>query len=212
MKKKMLAGMAVTLLAIMVGCGQKAIEQPVTETKSSDSKVEVVTSSSSKKETKNTNENKETKVEKVNAMSIEEVIKVYQDKYPKTDITSIELESERSGLVYEVKGVDDNDEYKLTIDAKSKKITKDKTESLDKDERDGIKRKQEKLDLKEVISLDEATKIAEKESKFGKAKEWSLDSDLGITYWELKGLEGRKETQIKIDAKTGKVLEFKLDD
>ncbi|MDT2839963.1 PepSY domain-containing protein [Vagococcus carniphilus] len=197
MKKTLLAGITFVLLGVMVGCGNKTVQQPTSE---------------SKNETTDSQVSEKTKVEKVKTVDVSDAIKIYQEKHPKTDITSVELESERSGLVYKIEGVDDETEYDLTINASSKEILRDKSEKLDKEDRAGVKRKQEKLDLKDIISIDEATTIAEKENGFGTAQEWSLDKDLSTTYWEVKGVEGRKEAQIKIDAKSGEVLEFELDD
>lgn len=202
MKKTLLAGITFVLLGVMVGCGNKTVQQPTSESKNETTNVSTTDSQVSEK----------TKVEKVKTIDVSDAIKIYQEKHPKTDITSVELESERSGLVYKIEGVDDETEYDLTINASSKEILRDKSEKLDKEDRAGVKRKQDKLDLKDIISIDEATTIAEKETGFGTAQEWSLNKDLSTTYWEVKGVEGRKEAQIKIDAKSGEVLEFELDD
>lgn len=204
MKKTIFAGLSIILLGVMVGCGQKTVQQPVTNTSTLETKLSTTSES---KTTGSTN-----KSEQVNIISVDEAIKIYQKAHPKTDITSLELENERNGFIYKVEGVDDNKEYDVKIDATSKEIKKDRDENLDKNEQNGVKRKQDKLDLAGILSVDEVTKIAEKETGFGKAVEWNLDKELDTMLWEVSGLDGRKETQVKLDAKSGKVLEFKVDD
>ena len=207
MKKMMIVGLGVTLLGVMVGCGQKAIQQPVTET----SKTEVVTSTSSET---NSSSQKETTngTSKVNVMSVEDVIAQYQKTYPDSDITSIQLENERRGFVYKVEGVDDNKEYEIKIDAVTKEVYQDKSENLDKDEKNGIKREEDKLDLEGILSIDEATKIAEEEAGTGQAIEWDLDRELNVTYWEVTVKDGNNKVQVKLDGKTGEVLATEIDD
>ncbi len=207
MKKMMIVGLGVTLLGVMVGCGQKAIQQPITET----SKTEVVTSTSSET---NSSSQKETTngTSKVNVMSVEDVIAQYQKTYPDSDITSIQLENERRGFVYKVEGVDDNKEYEIKIDAVTKEVYQDKSENLDKDEKNGIKREEDKLDLEGILSIDEATKIAEEEAGTGQAIEWDLDRELNVTYWEVTVKDGNNKVQVKLDGKTGEVLATEIDD
>ncbi|MEG0286834.1 MAG: PepSY domain-containing protein [Vagococcus sp.] len=205
MKKKILITLGALLAVTMTGCKQQAIEKPVTETNTSS---EVVTKeSSSNAEKVSSEKTSETKI-----ASVEDVVTLYQKQFADSDITSIKLENERSGFVYKVEGVDDNNEYELKINAESKDTIKDKTEKLDKDEQAGVKREADKLDLTNVISLDKATEIAEKEAKSGKAVEWELDRELSTTYWEVQIKDGNKEYKVKLDAKTGDVLQVEMDD
>ncbi|WP_162000309.1 PepSY domain-containing protein [Companilactobacillus halodurans] len=55
-------------------------------------------------------------------VSLKSAISLYQKTYPDSDITSIELDKTVGKPVYEIEGVDDNKEYKLSINAKNKKI------------------------------------------------------------------------------------------
>ncbi len=203
MKKKLLVGMSTLVLVALVGCGQKAIEKPVTET--SKTSVEAVSETSSTSEIK-------ADATQISIASVDEIVVIYQKQFPNTDISSIQLEKERTGFVYQVEGLDDDNEYELKINGETKEIIRDKTEKLDRDEKGGIKRESERLDLSEMITLDKATEIAEKEAGSGQAVEWDLDKELGTTYWEVKVRDGKKETQVKLDAKTGDVLEVELDD
>lgn len=195
MKKTMMVSLSVLLLGVMVGCGRQSTKQPVTEVSSSQTKAS---------STDTTMDSKEVKI-----ISVDDAIKLYQEAHPDTDITSLELENESRGFVYKVEGVDDQKEYEVRIDATTKEIIKDKNENL---ERDGVKRNEEKLDLTDVISIDEATKIAEKEAGVGSSVQWDLDRELDVTYWEVEVKDGHKSIQVKLDAKTGKVLQTELDD
>ena len=205
MKKKLLVGLSTLMLVTLVGCGQKAIEKPVTDSKNSTEVVVKESSSAAKEEP--VIDSKQVKI-----ASIEEVISIYEKQFPNTDITSIQLEKEMTGFVYQVEGVDDDNEYEMKINAETLDTVKDRTEKLDRDEQGGIKREADKLDLSGIISLDEATQLAEKKSGAGQAVEWDLDRELGTTYWEVTIQDGNKETQIKLDAKTGDVLQVELDD
>lgn len=144
-------------------------------------------------------------------VSVADAIQVYQDTYPNSDITSIELDSSLGNYYYKVEGVDDDNEYEVSIDANSKEVKEQKDEKLDADEQKGVKRQEDKLDISDLLPLDEITKIATAEAK-GQAEDWDLDKEMGTTYWDVQVKDGRKETNVKIDAKTGEVLEVELDD
>ena len=204
MKKKLLIGMSTLVLLGLASCGQKAIEKPVTNSSYSSEAVIEESSSAVKKEAN-------TDSKQVKIASIDEVVAIYEKQFPNTDITSIQLEKERSGFVYQIEGVDDDNEYELKINAETLDTVKDKTEKLDRDEQGGIKREADKLDLSGIISLDEATQLAEKKAGIGQAVEWDLDRELSTTYWEVTIQDGNKESQIKLDAKTGDVLQVELD-
>lgn len=208
MKKTMtLVGTSLVLLGLLAGCGASNSKEKVSN------QVEQAADSSavvqSDKTTKSKNDNKGIKEVKV---SVTDAIEVYQAKYPNTDITSIELESDFGKYRYQVEGVDDNTEYSLKVDATSKEVSKEKTEKLDRDEQNGVKRKEEKLDLAELKSLEEITEIAEKEAGAGTAIEWNMDSDLGVTFWEVKVKDGHHEVDVKVNAKTGEFLSKEVED
>lgn len=144
-------------------------------------------------------------------VSLKSAISLYQKTYPDSDITSIELDKTVGKPVYEIEGVDDNKEYKLSINAKNKKILRKKTENLDDDEQNGQARKDDKVKLDKLLSLNKITKIAEKKLKNSQAKEFSLEQELGVTYWEVNVKHGSKEKEVKINAITGKILNTEND-
>ncbi|MGX7025388.1 PepSY domain-containing protein [Vagococcus hydrophili] len=212
MKKIIMTGLAVVLLGAMAGCSsQTEIKKPVTETK----EVSKTTGSSSKdtktsgsKDTKTSTDTKS--LNEVKIITLNEASEIYTKAHPKTDIISMELEYEKGDFFYKVKGVDDTNKYKMLINASSKEIKKDKEKKLESD--DKVNRAEAKLGLKDIQTVDKVTEIAEKEAGAGKAKEWQLKKELGVTFWEVEVKDGHKETKVKLDAKSGKVLEKKQED
>jgi len=144
------------------------------------------------------------------AVSLEDAIAIYQKTYPQTDITSIELEKSLNKKIYRIEGVDDNKEYQINLNANNKKIIHQRTEKLDADERNGEKRS-DKVSLTDLLSIQKIAKIAERELSHGKATEFSLEQELGVTYWEVKVKSGMKEKEVKIDAQKGTVLKVETD-
>ncbi len=199
MKKIMVFGLAVALLGGLVGCSDtsdtannsSSTSQTISHTKP--------TQASSKAQTSF----------KVN---VEEVIKTYQETYPDSDITSIELETSFGKYSYKIEGVDDEREYEVQVNADTKEVSKDSAENLDSEDKAGVKRNADKLDLENLLSVERAAEIAAKKAGGGKAEEWQLDKELGTTYWEVKVVNGHKETDVKLDAKSGEVLETEIDD
>ena len=120
-------------------------------------------------------------------MSLDEIIALYQKNKPNTDITGIEIESRMSKFVYEVKGMDDSNE------------------------RNGNERNNEKLDLKNLLPLDQINSIAKKEVN-GDITEWSLERELSKTYWDVKIVNNGQQSDVSIDAQSGNVLEVEMDD
>ncbi|MDT2522480.1 PepSY domain-containing protein [Enterococcus raffinosus] len=198
MKKLIILGLSVVLLGGLAGCNSDSEEPNGSSTTSQK------TSQTSKKQTsseQNTNFQ----------VSVEDAIKEYQKEYPDSDITSIDLETSFGRYLYKVEGVDDNKEYEVRVDADTKEISKEREEELDMEDKDGVKRKEDKLDLANLLSVVKVSDIAIKHVGSGKATDWSLDKDMGTTYWEVKVMDGHKETEVKIDAQSGDILETETD-
>ncbi|MGP5430980.1 PepSY domain-containing protein [Enterococcus malodoratus] len=199
MKKIVILGLSVALLGGLAGCG----------TDSDDS----ASSSSSTQKTSQTSNSQTSSEATTNfKVSVDDAIKAYQEAYPDSDITSVDLETSFGKYLYKIEGVDDNKEYEVRVDADSKEVSKEREENLDTEDKDGVKRKEDKLDLDNLLSVEKVSDIAVKHVGKGKATDWSLDKDMGKTYWEVKVMDGHKETEVKIDAKSGDVLESETDD
>lgn len=187
MKKRFLTiTVAIFMFVLLVGCSTNGADSASNKTKS-------------EKVLKNTIK-----------VSANDAINIYQKKYPKTDITSLELEKSFRGPVYKVEGIDELREYQVTINAKNKKIIQNFEEELDEEDQNETTRKNESLDLNKLISVKKAATIAENAAK-GDSTEFNLEKDLGTTYWEVKVKNGSHEKEVKINAQSGKVLKVEND-
>jgi len=143
-------------------------------------------------------------------VNLEQAISIYQKTYPKTDIISVELEKSLNKKIYRVEGVDDYKKYQVNINAFNQKISHKREENLDNDERNGAKRV-DKVNLQNLLSIKKIAQIAEKELNNSKATEFSLEQEVGVTYWEVSIKSGLKEQEVKIDAQKGTVLKVDTD-
>ncbi|MER0279023.1 PepSY domain-containing protein [Clostridioides difficile] len=139
-----------------------------------------------------------------------DAVSIFKDKYKDADIVDLSLERDLNKFVYTVEGVDDNNEYKMKIDANTKDVLQDKTEKLDSEDLNGVARK-EKLDLNDIITPQKAMEIALKEQN-GRVKKWSLDKDLDVTFYKIRIDKDKNEYDIKVDSKKGTILEVEKED
>lgn len=193
MKKVIILGLSVALLGGLAGCNSDSEES--------------ISSSSTSKQTSQTSKSQSSSQKNTNfKVSVEDAIKEYQKEYPDSDITSIDLETSFGNYFYKIEGVDDNKEYEVRVDADTKKVSKEREEELDMED------KEDKLNIENLLSIEKVSEIATENVGSGKATDWSLDKDMGTTYWEVKVIDGQKETEVKINAQSGDVLETETDD
>ncbi|GGC89440.1 PepSY domain-containing protein [Enterococcus wangshanyuanii] len=145
-------------------------------------------------------------------VTLEDAVKAYQEAYPNTAITSLDLDPSFGTYYYEIKGVDDSKEYEVKINAETGELKKEREETLDREDQNGVEKANEALDLNNLKSMDDISKIAVDSFGEGQAIEWSLERELSTTYWEVKVQSGNQEMSVKINAQTGDVLEKELDD
>ncbi|CAG4698042.1 peptidase propeptide and YPEB domain protein [Enterococcus faecalis] len=207
--KKILYG-ALTGLALFLVAGY-TVKTPTAVSSTNKQKETVIstseTSSSVQQEATTTSE----KTSAV-AVSLEKVTTAFEKKYPEAKITSLQLDTDFGRYFYEIEGVDQQKEYQVEVNAETGEFTKEKVETLDADEQNGVKMQEEALDLTNIISREQATTLAEKEAKVGQATDWKLEKELEITYWEVKVKEGQQKIEVKIDAHSGKILTTERDD
>lgn len=208
MKKILYGSMTGLALFLVAGCTTKT---PTAVSSTNEQKETVIstseTSSSVQQEATTTSE----KTSAV-AVSLEKVTTAFEKKYPEAKITSLQLDTDFGRYFYEIEGVDQQKEYQVEVNAETGEFTKEKVETLDADEQNGVKMQEEALDLTNIISREQATTLAEKEAKVGQATDWKLEKELGITYWEVKVKEGQQKIEVKIDAHSGKILTTERDD
>lgn len=207
MNKKMMVVGTLCLGFALAGCTNtdKSLEA------NKESKMSTKVSQSTKQDVSGTS-NSTTKKTSQRKVSVEDAIKAYNEAYPNTSITSLDLDPSFGIYYYEIKGVDDSKEYEFKINAETGELKKEREETLDQDEQNGVEKKNEALELKGILSIEDVSKIAEDSVGEGTANEWSLERDLSLTYWEVKVQTGNKEMTVKINAQTGDVLEKELDD
>lgn len=144
-------------------------------------------------------------------MTTQEAIDLYNENYPDSDITQIELEMSLGTPVYQVSGRNNTEEFEIRFNATSKEIISQQTEQVDRDEQNDLDRQQDAIDVSNIITADEAATIASN-TVSGTVDEIKLDKDDGIVYWEVKLKEGRMENEVKINAQSGDVLTTEQDD
>ena len=203
----LITGSALLLLA---GCGDNSAQlengtqqESSSQSVAQESQSTQTNSSTASSSTKNTDS-------ATKQMSLDEIIALYQKNKPDTDITGIEIESRMNKFVYEVKGMDDSKEYKLFF-TETGELQHQEEEMLDEDERNGNERNNEKLDLKNLLPLDQINSIAKKEVN-GDITEWSLERELSKTYWDVIIVNNGQQSDVSIDAQSGNVLEVEMDD
>ena len=220
MNKKMIVA-TVGLGVLLAGCtsNNKTLETN-SQSKVSTEVSQKLTFDSSTSESSSTNNTASSSAVTANAtknpdkikVTLEDAVKAYQDAYPNTAITSLDLDLSFGTYHYEIKGVDDSKEYEVKINAETADLTKERVETLDREDQNGVEKANEALDLNNLKTRDDISKIAVDSIGEGQAVEWSLDRELTITYWEVKVQSGHQEISVKINAQTGDVLEKELED
>lgn len=222
MNKVIILGLSFALLGSLTGCNsdsEKTNSSSSTSLKTSQSinqqdsdfktNVEDVVSSSSISPKTSQSISQQTSNFKV---SVEDAIKEYQKEYPNSDITSINLEPSFGNYFYKIEGVDNNKEYTIRVNANTKKISKEREEYLDIEDKEGRKRTKDKLNINNLLSIEKVSAIAIENVGNGKVTDWSLSKDMGTTYWKVNVIDRHKELEVKINAQSGNVLETEMDD
>ena len=208
MKKILYGSMTGLAFFLVAGCTSKTPTDVSSTNEQKETVISTIETSSSVQQEATTTSEKTSAV----AVSLEKVTTAFEKKYPEAKITSLQLDTDFGRYFYEIEGVDQQKEYQVEVNAETGEFTKEKVETLDADEQNGVKMQEEALDLTNIISREQATTLAEKEAKVGQATDWKLEKELGITYWEVKVKEGQQKIEVKIDAHSGKILTTERDD
>lgn len=208
MKKILYGALTGLALFLVAGCTSKTPTAVSSTNEQKETAISTSEISSSVQQEATTTSEKTSAV----AVSLEKVTTAFEKKYPEAKITSLQLDTDFGRYFYEIEGVDQQKEYQVEVNAETGEFTKEKVETLDADEQNGVKMQEEALDLTNIISREQATTLAEKEAKVGQATDWKLEKELGITYWEVKVKEGQQKIEVKIDAHSGKILTTERDD
>ncbi|MDT2645967.1 PepSY domain-containing protein [Enterococcus dongliensis] len=126
MKKIIIVGLSAVVLVGLAGCGSNSDDSSG--------------SSSTQKTSQSVKVSSEGETRADVNVSVADAIKAYQEAYPDSDITSIDLETSLGKYLYKIEGVDDDKEYELRVDANTKAVSKEREENLDAEDRNGVKR------------------------------------------------------------------------
>ncbi len=207
--KKTTIFMGIAFLGLLAGCTQNTTQS--SSAQSTESSASTAMSATASTEQSASGETAHETGE-LPSVTVEEAIQIFQDTYPDAVVTSLELDTTFGNYFYKIEGVDDNNEYELTIDAETKAVSDERTEKLDADEQNGVKKAEDQLNTQDLLSLTEISDIAVQEVGGGEATDWDLDKEMNVTYWEVKVQEGNTKTNVKINAQTGEVVETEIDD
>ena len=97
----------------------------------------------------------------------------------------------------------------MKIDANTGDLKAQIPEKLDPEDRK--KKEEDALDTTNLLSTEEAAQKAVDKVGGGTATDWSLDKDLGTTYWEVKVINGKQTTKVKLNSQTGEILSVETD-
>ncbi|MGY3749034.1 PepSY domain-containing protein [Vagococcus acidifermentans] len=134
-------------------------------------------------------------------------VDMYRATFPDSDITSVSYDISRVADKYEIEGVDDETEYSLSLFADTFDIKEMEQESLDDDERGGVKRSQEKLDMAKLLPVQEVINLAEAEVGKGQQVEWEVTKDDGLTVWEVDIRLDNNSVEVTIDNDSKRLIE-----
>ena len=138
-------------------------------------------------------------------VSLEQAI-VIANKAVKGDVISAEFDQNdhSAGGKYEVKIVNNNNEYEVKVDATTGKVSRDKQEKLDREDMaEYSAMKQSK------ISLNQAIKKAN-QSVNGQVIEVGFDMDYGKPVYKVEIAKGNQVHKVVIDSMTSKITRSKV--
>ncbi|WP_088825535.1 MULTISPECIES: PepSY domain-containing protein [Listeria] len=200
MKNRKMIGIAATLvlsLGVLAACGDND------DYRSSDNKDAKQSSSSKSSSTQQNDLNGKTF-----NLSMEDVINKFQEKNKNADLTSVKLEYEHGKVVYKVEGMDDTNEYEMVFDADSEEVLQDSSEALDMDDKN--ERANEKIDVTNVISMDEAMQKAVAEVD-GAVESVELDRSYNDTVYDVSIQNGANESEVRLSAQDGSIINVEND-
>lgn len=115
-------------------------------------------------------------------------------------LIKVDLDRSRGILVYEVEVLEGNREKEFKINAQTGEILKVEYDEF-----------RVKVQGTPNISFEQAMEIANKKAETGEFKSIELKEKKGNLIYEIEIKDGHKEKEFKIDAQTGEILSFKVE-
>lgn len=135
-------------------------------------------------------------------VTMDDAVQTFHDEFGEdVTIDQIDFDEDDGNYEYNVQGWNQENEYDLDINADTGEIQERDTES-DNDDDD----QEDTLELENILTPQEAMDIAVQEAGSEIVEEWSLDTDNGLTVYEVN-LENADDDDITIDAATGDVVD-----
>lgn len=142
------------------------------------------------------------------SLSVQDAISAFQEKFPDTSISSVQLDEENGELIYDIDGFDDSMEYSAEIN-QSGEIIAQEEEQKEADDR------YDELMLDDYITAEEALSTASEASEANgiTPRSWSLEFENGNPVYEVNFEDtGDQEVDVYIDAASGEQLHVEVDD
>ncbi|MCS4486674.1 PepSY domain-containing protein [Staphylococcus americanisciuri] len=128
----------------------------------------------------------------------EEAIKTAQQSFD-GQVKKIEYKQDNGQWIYKIDLVNGNNEAEVKVSDQDNKVL------ASEEEVESDNQTQKVIDLDNVVSYKEAVETAQKEMN-GDLKQWKLNHDNGKLVYEVELMDQNKDTEIIVDAKTGKVM------
>ncbi len=133
-------------------------------------------------------------------ISIEEAIEIAKEVCSGGTVIEFELDEDDGRYVYEIEINNNGSEYELEIDALTGKVLEYEIE------------KSKHAKTGNVIGREEAISIALSKTNGGIVTDFEIDEDDEKYLYEIKIEKGSIEYELEIDALSGEILEFEIDD
>lgn len=199
LKKGTLAFVTLASVMTLMACGNDGtVETPDSPD------VEKTTETSTMTDTTNPSASESKGIENMEFdQSVQDAIDVFNERFADANITSIAFDTNQKTYVYEIQGHVPMKEVELKMDAMTGEIIKVEEEKDALDIRD-----EDVLDLVGLVSPQEAMRAALAEVGSGYAKEWTLDSENGVTYYEIDVEGSTQSDDVRINAQTGQFIGY----
>lgn len=145
-------------------------------------------------------------------LPLQEVIDRYNQHFPNTNLTKLQIEYEGPFLKYEMVGNDGTNRNTLELNAQTGETLKDRQKALKAKHKDPVRRQAKALNLDSLAPLEEINQVALDNSAVKHPFQWEMDRVKERTVWkvELANEQGGQVTEIKIDAQDKTVVQMKL--
>lgn len=140
-------------------------------------------------------------IDVLNVEAVNKAVSLFKDKYQHEDLRKVQLDEDHGQYFYKVEGLNNQQKSELKLKADTWDIVKEELKQTD--DSDLTFHLSDALDVQ--AAYDKAMKGQEQHFQI---VEWQLDFDNNVLVYEYKGLLNGKDYDIKVDAKTGQLIEI----